>query len=315
MRPSNGGVQSIGNAISCNFLCFSHKILLRPGKGWNTYCVPSASQIRDVVVVSGDRGRRGEDVQGGPCESRDNSPRKAGRFTSPWTSARHPAKSATRTARWCSGWTKWRFRPPGPRSPATCWPRNISARPGSRPSSSASRKWTCPPGCGGGGRTAMPPAAAPPPGRPAPSRSSTGWPGPGLIGGGRPAISIPKATPGPITMKSDTCLPHRWPRPTRPSGSTQGFTGPTASTGRPRAIPTWITGPASWSIRTRPTNIPSPMRALSRASRTTWSTTAASWTCGCARPGCSSTARARAPISPACAPKARTFPGAANPPA
>ena len=64
MRPSNGGGQSIGNTISCNFLCFCHKILLRPDKGCNTYCVPSASLTRDVVVISGDRGRRGGGCSG-----------------------------------------------------------------------------------------------------------------------------------------------------------------------------------------------------------------------------------------------------------
>ena len=50
-------------------------------------------------------------------------------------------------------------------------------------------------------------------------------------------------------------------------------------------------------------------------SPTTWSTKAASWTCGCARRACSNTAPAPARTSPSCAAKARSCPAAASHPA
>ena len=60
---------------------------------------------------------------------------------------------------------------------------------------------------------------------------------------------------------------------------------------------------------------PQPTPASSRASMTTWSTKAASWTSGPAKPASSNTARAPAPISPRSAAKMNTSPAAANPPA
>ena len=56
-------------------------------------------------------------------------------------------------------------------------------------------------------------------------------------------------------------------------------------------------GAASWCAPTAPTSTPSPTPASSSRSPTTWSTTTASWTSGCARRGCSSTARAPGPTS------------------
>ena len=67
--------------------------------------------------------------------------------------------------------------------------------------------------------------------------------------------------------------------------------------GQPKAIITWTTAVESWWPRSQAMSTPSLMPASSRASTTTWSTRAASWTCGCARRACSSTGRAREPIS------------------
>jgi ribonucleoside-diphosphate reductase alpha chain len=58
-----------------------------------------------------------------------------------------------------------------------------------------------------------------------------------------------------------------------------------------------------------PTSIRSPMPASSSRSRTIWSTTAASWTCGCARRACSNTAPAPAPTSRSCAARAKKLSG------
>ena len=70
-------------------------------------------------------------------------------------------------------------------------------------------------------------------------------------------------------------------------------------------------GPAP---RPRPTSGRSRTPASSRASRTTSSTRAGSWTCGSARRACSSTAPAPAPISPACGPTASGCRAAARAP-
>jgi hypothetical protein len=50
---------------------------------------------------------------------------------------------------------------------------------------------------------------------------------------------------------------------------------------------------------------PQPHACFIQSSRTISSTKAASWTCGCAKPACSNTAPAPAPISPSCAAKAK----------
>ena len=90
------------------------------------------------------------------------------------------------------------------------------------------------------------------------------------------------------------------------SGSTPACTGPTASTARRRAT----TSPSpraarSSRARTR-TRDRSRTRVSSAASRTTSSARAASWTSGCARRGCSSTAPAPAPTSARSAGRERT---------
>ena len=68
-------------------------------------------------------------------------------------------------------------------------------------------------------------------------------------------------------------------------------------------------------LRPRPTSGRNRTPASSRASRTTWSIRAASWTCGCARRACSSTAPAPAPTSPACAARTSRSRAAAGRPA
>ena len=133
--------------------------------------------------------------------------------------------------------------------------------------------------------------------RPAPRRCSTGWPAPGPIGAGRAAISPARTMPAPSSTSCATCWPRRWRRPTRRNGSTPACTGPTASTARRRATSTSTRPPARCRPRPRPTSGRSRTPASSRASRTIWSTRAASWICGCARRACSSTARAPAPTS------------------
>jgi hypothetical protein len=85
-----------------------------------------------------------------------------------------------------------------------------------------------------------------------------------------------------------------------------GITGPAQGTGtRPRS--------RNHSQKT-PTSTRSPTPASSSPSPTTWSTKAASWTCGPARRGCSSTGPAPAPTSPACAARASRCRAAASPP-
>ena len=77
------------------------------------------------------------------------------------------------------------------------------------------------------------------------SRSSTGSPAAGPIGAGRAAISPPRRTRRPSSTSCASCSPTRWWRRTRRNGSTPACTGPTASTGRARAISTSTTRPAS----------------------------------------------------------------------
>jgi ribonucleoside-diphosphate reductase alpha chain len=57
----------------------------------------------------------------------------------------------------------------------------------------------------------------------------------------------------------------------------------------------------------------SPTPASSSRSRTTWSASAASWTSGCAKRGCSNMARAPEPTSPSCAAAASLYPAAGAP--
>ncbi len=88
-----------------------------------------------------------------------------------------------------------------------------------------------------------------------------------------------------------------------------GITGPPRGTGFP------IPGQARPTLRLTRTRIHSPTRALYRASMTTWWARAASWICGRAKRGCSSTGPAPARIFPACAERMSRFPAAARAPA
>ena len=198
-----------------------------------------------------------------------------------------------------------------------CWPRSISGRLASPHASAGSKKTMSLRGCGGRSPTRRrSPSSRASAGRaekPVPSRSSTAWPAPGPTGAGRAAISIRKPMPVLITTRLATCWRPRSRRPILPSGSTPGCTGPTASMGRPRAITTSISAPANWSPRKAPTNTRSHTPASSRASMTIWSMKAASWTCGPARRGCSSTGPAPAPISRACAARTNRCRAAASP--
>ena len=67
-------------------------------------------------------------------------------------------------------------------------------------------------------------------------------------------------------------------------------------------------------VEDRPTSTRSRTPASSSRSTTTSSTRAASWTCGCARRACSSTAPAPAPTSRGCAPRTSGSPAAASRP-
>ena len=128
---------------------------------------------------------------------------------------------------------------------------------------------------------------------------------PGRIGAGRAAISIPPRMPARSSTNCGRCSRGKWARPTHRNGSTPGFIGPTASTGRRKAISTPMTAPARCARRKAPTSIRSRMPASFSRSPTISSTKAGSWICGCARPGCSNTARAPARISPSCARRRR----------
>ena len=58
-----------------------------------------------------------------------SSPLKAAHRTRRSNSARSPAKSEIRMVRWCSARAASKCPRTGARSPATCWRKNISARP------------------------------------------------------------------------------------------------------------------------------------------------------------------------------------------
>jgi ribonucleoside-diphosphate reductase alpha chain len=116
--------------------------------------------------------------------------------------------------------------------------------------------------------------------------------GAGATGARRTATSTPADAQA---FYDELCymMVHQMARPTARSGSTRGCTGRTASMVRRRgtgyADPK--TGECGWRrMRTR-------IRSRTRASFSRWmtisSTRAGSWICGCARRGCSSTARAR----------------------
>ncbi len=120
----------------------------------------------------------------------------------------------------------------------------------------------------------------------------------------------------PSSTSCASCSRARWWRRTRRNGSTPACTGPTASTGRARAISTSThkTGRLTKSkIGLRASAAACLLHPVRR--RTTSSTRAASWTCGCARRACSSTAPAPARTSRACAARARSCPAAGARPA
>ena len=81
---------------------------------------------------------------------------------------------------------------------------------------------------------------------------------------------------------------------------------------QPGALLMSIPGQASLTKSEDAYTHPQPHACFIQSVRTIWSTTAGSWTCGCARRGCSSTARARARISPSCAARASRSPAAAS---
>ena len=110
-------------------------------------------------------------------------------------------------------------------------------------------------------------------------------------------------------------LAARWGRPTRRNGSTPASIGPMASTGPAQGhyYVDYRTGKVA--PRSAPTSTRSRTPASSSRSPTISSTRAASWTCGCARRGCSNTARAPAPISRSSAATASACRAAAAPPA
>ncbi len=233
------------------------------------------------------------------------------RFNSAW----RPARSGARTVPWFSASTPSRRRPVGRRSRSTFWPRSTSARREFRHVLRPCARNPCRPGCAVGSptrprwqscrRTSATAA------RPALPRSSIGWQVRGPIGAGRAATSPARTIRVRSTTSCATCWRRRWRRPTPRNGSTPVCTGPTASMVRRRATSMSTRPPARSTRRRPPMSARSPTPASSRACRTISSTRAGSWTCGSARPACSSTARVPAPISPACAAKASACPAAA----
>ena len=133
------------------------------------------------------------------------------------------------------------------------------------------------------------------------ARSSTAWPAPGPTGAGRAATSTREEDARAFYDEHRFMLATQMARAQlaamvqhRPAlGLRHRRPGPGSLLRRPSR-------PASSrpsDIRLRAARSRTP--ASSSASRTTWSTRAASWTCGCARRASSSTARAPAPTSPA----------------
>ena len=147
-----------------------------------------------------------------------------------------------------------------------------------------------------------------------PARCSTGSPALDLLGLEGRLLRHRGGRAAPSTTSCASCWRRRWARRTRRSGSTPACTGPTASTARPGAL-----------LRRLPDRRADHVRVSLRASaaarllhpvrrRTTSSTRAASWTCGCARRACSNTAPAPAPTSPRCAARASGCRAAASRP-
>ena len=133
--------------------------------------------------------------------------------------------------------------------------------------------------------------------RPRPSRCSTASPAPGPSGAGRAATSTARRR-ARVLRRAALMLARQMAAPNSPQwfntglhwaygidGPAQGHYFADHQSGEVRH---------STSAYERRSRTP----ASSRASPTTWSIRAASWTCGCARRACSSTAPAPAPTSP-----------------
>ena len=166
------------------------------------------------------------------------------------------ARSATPTARSCSRPRGSRCRPSGARSPATSWPRNTCARPACRRVSSRSRRTGCRTGCGAARADAAALAALPKAERSGGETSAkqcfdrlagtwTYW---GWKGG---YFDSRSRRPRLLRRDPASCWRARWARRTRRNGSTPASTGPTASTGRRRAITTSITDRQGARLRQR----------------------------------------------------------------
>ena len=161
--------------------------------------------------------------------------------------------------------------------------RRAARRPSAWP------KRACRSGCSAAGR---PRATRAPARRPTPARSSAGWPAAGPTGAGRAATSPPRPTPRPSSTRPATCWRRRWRRPNSPQWFNTGLHWAYGIEGPPQGH--YYVDPADRrddavdvGLRTRQRRTP----ASSSRSTTTWSTKAASWTCGSARPASSNTAR------------------------
>ena len=189
----------------------------------------------------------------------------------------------------------------GRRSPPTSWSRSTSARQAS-PSSTTTAT-----------RSSTKTATRSPVRRRPPARSSSGSPPPGA-GGAR--------TNGYFATADDArafedelayMLLHQMAAPNSPQWFNTGLNHVYGITGPPQGF--WYVDPETEEMPCPPpTRTPGlhPTPASSRPSTTTWSTRAASWTCGCVRPGCSSSAPAPARTSRTSAPKASRCPVAAS---
>ena len=143
-----------------------------------------------------------------------------------------------------------------------------------------------------------------------PARCSTVSPARGPTGAGRAATSRPRRTPARSSTSTATCWRCRWRAPNSPQWFNTGLhwaygiDGP----GQGHFYVDHQTGESDVARR-RPTSIRSRTPASSSRSMTISSTRTASWTCGCAKPACSSTAPAPAPTSPRCAARTSALSG------
>ena len=148
------------------------------------------------------------------------------------------------------------------------------------------------------------------------SRCSSAWPAPGPIGAGRAAISIRESRRARLLRRARL---H--------AGEADGGAELAAMVQHRPALGLRHRRPEPGPFLRRfpdrqADQVEDRLRASAAACllhpvgrRTTSSTRAASWICGCARRACSNTAPAPAPISPGCAAKANGSPAAASRPA